>query len=801
MLLRTGVALQSWLSRWPFPLWALAVCLLAAAVGAAALDGYGVAWDELSQRKVGQMNLDYVLGRSDELFSHFFQDHPVFFELALVLAERALGLEDSRNIYLSRHLFTHLFFIAGGFFAALLVYRMFGSRWLALFALLLFLLQPRLYAHSFFNTKDLPFLCMLMIALYLIHRAFRRDTLGAFVLCGAAVGLLMNIRIMGLMLLPTVLILRGLDLGWEFGRPERRRHLLVTAAAFTIAAVLALYATWPWLWSDPLTRFAAALDRFSTFPTTYPLLFRGELFDRMSPPWNYLPVWMAISIPPATLLLGLAGVAAAAYGVITHPGQALRNTPRRFEALLLAWLTLPVVYLIALDSTLYDDWRHSYFVYAPLCLLGAIGLRWAVGAAGNARPFSRRRTDGWWRAFNTPAARRGGVYGLAAASLALTAWQSIQLHPYQNFYFNFLADRKSPDHLISYYDLDYWSLGNRQALEYLLERYPDTTIRAALPPVNSLILPEERRQRLATAADGTAPADFFITKQRIYRPPLSNAELLPPVIQRLQVYRNTLTMVAALDLSLVDEATANSYRERYQAVVSGEPLARSEFDVYLQGRTLSLVKEPCDGTGLGWDFTIAVYPADLNELPDRHRRRGWVGPDRHPIVRFDGKCFVQTTLPEAELLRIRASIDRFAAPEEGRPPAAIPPWEWHYFPGAAVLEALRQWRQSEHRPGIRDEWEVLRVGNRLLYARAGCTAAERDTQFFLHLTPAERGDLPEPRRRYGYDNLDFRFEHHGLVLGDECLALVPLPGYPITAVTTGQYTETGRLWEDTMSLR
>ena len=793
-------AFVSQLSRVPFSVWALAVCLLAAAVGAAALDDHGVSPDEYQERWTGQLNLDYALGRSDELFSHHYQNHPVGFEMGLALAERALGLEDSRNIYLSRHLFTHLFFIAGGFCAALLVYRMFGSRWLALFALLLFLLHPRIYAHSFFNPKDLPFLSLLMITLYLLHRAFRRDTLGAFVLCGAAVGLMINIRIMGLMLLPTVLILRGLDLGWEFRRPERRRHLLVTAAAFTIAAGLTLYATWPWLWSDPLARFADAFAHYWNFTNNYPSVFRGELVDSMSPPGDYIPVWVAISTPPAALLLGLAGAGVVAWGVIAHPGETARNTPRRFELLLLAWLTLPVVYVIALDATLHFGWRLLYFIYAPLCLLAVIGLRWLLGAAGNSLPW--KRPAGPLKTLNGPAVIRTGVYGLAGVSLALVAWQSSQLHPYQNFYFNFLADRNTANHLVGHYDLDYWSMGDRQALEYLLERYPDSDIRVILTSVNDLILPEEQRQRLATAADGTAPADFFITKLRRYIPPINNVDLFPPVIQRLQVYNNALTMVAALDLSLVDEATADSYRERYQAVVLGEPLARSEFDIYLQGRTLSLVKESCDAAQLGWRLNIAAYPSDLNELADRHRRRGWLGPDRHPLVRFDGKCFVQTTLPEAELLRLRISIDRFAAPEEGQPPAAIPAWEWHYFPGAAnVLEALRQWRQDEHRPGLRAEWEVFRYGDRLLYARTGCTAAERDTPFFLHLTPAERGDLPEPRRGYGYDNLDFRFDPHGLVLGDECIALVPLPDYPITAVTTGQYTDAGRLWEATMSLR
>ena len=789
-MLRRLLDAKSRFAAVPYPVWALAVCLLAAAVGVAALDDYGITADEREQRITGQVNFDYALGQSDELLSFYSRDHQAAFELALVAAERALGLEDLRDIYLSRRLLSHLFFIAGGFFAGLLVYRMFGNRWLALFALLLFLLHPRLYAHSFFNTKDLPFLSMLMIALYLTHRAFRRDTLGAFILCGVAVGLLTNIRIMGLMLFPAVIAMRGLDLGYEFRRPERRRRLLLTAAAFALAAILTLYLTWPWLWDDPLARFIEAFRNLSNYPQGYSNLFRGELSPRMSPPWDYIPVWASISTPPAAWLLALAGMAAVAYGTITHPGEILRNTSRRFELLLLACLLLPPAAVIALDSTLYDGWRHSYFIYTPLCLLAVIGLRWLLGAAG--------------KVGQRPAAMRAGVYGLAAIGLAAAAFQGAQLHPYQQLYFNFLADRNTPNHLLGQYDLDYWSLGNRQAIDYLLESYPEAAIRATAPGEDHfvLMLPAEQRQRVQTVADGTAPADFFITKLRHYTPPIGNAELFAPVIQRLQVYHNTLTVTAALDLSLVDEATADSYRERYQAVVSGEPIARSEFDVYLQGRTLSLVKESCAAAQLGWGFTIAVYPADLNELPGRHRQRGWLGPHYHPPVRFDGKCFVQPILPEGELLRIRVTIGRFAAPEEGQPAAAIPPWEWHYFPGAAdTLAELHRLRQAETRPAIRAQWDVFRYGERLLYARPGCTAEERETPFFLHLTPAETGDLPEQRRRYGYDNLDFRFARQGLMLGDECIALVPLPDYPITAVTTGQYTDAGRLWQATMNLR
>ena len=138
---------------------ALITLAVFAVVGLAVLDDYGVSTDEANLRlRVGGAALDYVLSLGREpLASDVHRFYGVAFELPLAAVERVFGLEDSRAVYLSRHLLTHLFFLAGGFFAWLLVYRMFGSRALALFAMLLFLLHPRMYAHSFFNTKDIPF--------------------------------------------------------------------------------------------------------------------------------------------------------------------------------------------------------------------------------------------------------------------------------------------------------------------------------------------------------------------------------------------------------------------------------------------------------------------------------------------------------------------------------------------------------------------------------------------------------------------------------------------------------------------
>ncbi len=361
------------LRRIPFWAQALALCALFAVVGVAILDDYGVTGDEATQRQIARANADYIAaGATDALHYRDYRYYGIAFEMPLLLAERALGLQDTRPIYLMRHLLTHLFFIAGGFACAMLAYRMTGSRWIALFAMLMFLLHPRLYAHSFVNSKDIPFAVMMIIALCLAHRAFRKDTLGAFLICGVGVGLAVNLRPFALMLLPMILAMRGLDL-WRAGSVNRKRVPL-TGAAFLAAALATVYIIHPHYWENPL-RFVEGIRFASQHPTILRNLFMGELYRSDAIPWNYIPVWFAITAPPIALLTGAVGCAAVCWRAIARAIAALRDRETRFGALPLGCFALPVAVIIALQSNIYDGWRQMYFLWAPFCLLAAIGLR------------------------------------------------------------------------------------------------------------------------------------------------------------------------------------------------------------------------------------------------------------------------------------------------------------------------------------------------------------------------------------------------------------------------------------------
>ena len=357
----------------PFPALAAAVGLLFAVAGVAALDDYGISIDEYAQRRIAIANADYIMGDRDALPTTHDRFYGLAFELPLLMAERILGLQDDRDIFLTRHLLIRLFFIIGGIFCGLLAYRIFGSRWAGLLAMLLFLLHPRLYAQSFINSKDIPFLVMFVIALYLTHRAFRRDTIGAFALLGAVVGLAVNVRPFALLLLPAVLAMRGLD--WQFASGTlRRKNILITGGVFAAAVLAAIYVSQPHYWENPL-RFITGFQTLSQHPTLGISPFRGQFIDSRTAPPEYIPVWFGITTPPLALLLGAMGAAAVCWRGLRAPERVLRLGELRFLFLLLGCFVLPIAAIIVLEFNIYSGWRHIYFLWAPFCLLAAAGCR------------------------------------------------------------------------------------------------------------------------------------------------------------------------------------------------------------------------------------------------------------------------------------------------------------------------------------------------------------------------------------------------------------------------------------------
>ena len=764
------------LRRIPFWAQALALCALFAIVGVAVVDDYGVSGDEPAQRQAANAvaayalgaseelpytGADYALGVSEELPYEHNRYYGVAFEMPLLLIERALGLQDTRHIYLTRHLITHLFFIAGGFACGMLVYRMLGSRWIAALAMLMFMLHPRLYAHSFFNPKDVPFAATLLIALYLTHRAFRRDTLGAFLLCGIVVGLAINLRPFGLTLLALIPAMRALDIRQASGGEERKR-ILLASAAFLAAALAAVYITHPYYWENPL-RFIEGVRVLSQHPTLVENLFMGEIYRSDAAPWSYIPVWFAITAPPLTLTLGAIGCAAVCWKAVARPFAALRDRETRFGILLLGCVAMPVAVAIILQSNIYNGWRHMYFLWAPFCLLAAVGLHtitnirmgggiWKVGAL----------LPGWVRGgYRLHMARRALAYGVVGAGLITTLTAMASLHPHQQVYFNALVDTKTPGALSKRYDMDYWRMAHRQSLERLLARYPDDTLRVWGGDRNARILPQSDRERIVHTL---APdADFYFSRFH-YRRDTPN----PPTLHSIEAYGSAIAFILAPN----SDAYRDHYRAEYNDIeANGTLLAQSAFDIYAHNGALRYLSANCAPllTDADYGVFLHIIPNDPADLPADSRELGFENRDfliagrlalfTHTAF-FDDKCVTRRPLPAYPIARI---ITGHKATATGNKATAGGEWS--------------------------SDINLSARGGVLVYHKENCAPADALTHIFLHIFPADPANLPADRREYGFVNMGFQFAAQSADVVGECVYERELPDYPIARIRTGQDAE------------
>ena len=628
-------------------------CLFLAA-GLVIVDDYGVSWDTGAQRFVAIHAVNYVLHDDSGLLR---READRFYGAAfegplLLLTEGVLGLEDPRHVYLARHVLTHLFFLIGGFCCYLLAQRLSGDRLVALLVMLLFLLSPRLYAHSFFNNKDAAFASAFVMALLFVSRAFDKDSVGAYRWSGAVTGLLVNLRIMGAVLVAVVLVFRA----WAWfraGGGAARRRVAATIGGFALWGGVVLFISLPYLWGDPVGRLAEYWTTTADHPHIIGNLFRGELFSSAALPWDYVLRWFAISQPPVTLLLGLLGLGAlglAAGGVfrrgaVARPGRGVGGDELRFGVLLATCFALPLVAFALLRPNTLHGWRHFYFLHGPFCLLATFALM-------GLRQLPARGLRKRWL---------GDVAcALTAAGLCVVALEMAQIHPNQHLYFNFLADRKTPEGLRERYETDYWNLMLRQGYEHILRQAPVSTINmrprgwVSSPQQinrNVQILPLAARNRFTH--DPSRDPDFYLGSNAINPPTGALKASFPPALHRIKIYNNTMLTVATPDLSRVDPVVADAYRALHQATTAGEPAARAGgYEVYLHGQRLTWVKEACEPGALMLPFWLKLYPADPGRLPDHHQKRGYFELSARG-VRFDGKCLAAARLPDFALTRMR----------------------------------------------------------------------------------------------------------------------------------------------------
>ena len=338
--------------------------------------------------------------------------------------------------------------------------------------------------------------------------------------------------------------------------------------------------------------------------------------------------------------------------------------------------------------------------------------------------------------------------------------------------------------------------------------------------------PQERLLRWVEeeAEDGAAILWFTNWSEEPYRYAPPPALLVTPGIEPLAEVPDGFPDGTVLRVRRgAGEPVGNRYRAALDAILSGEagaPAARSRFDFYPGESEIRYFRDPCAKDDLRARFFLHLTPESAAALPPERRLHGFDNLDFGFFeygVRLEGKCLAIVPLPDYRIARLRTGQ---WSPGEGDL------WEAALRPDRNRYRALRDSLLAGEAPppAVRAAFDLRLAAGALTYFRAPCAPADTEPPFFLHLYPSDPARLPDSRRSRGFENRDFAFPEFGEHLpagrspeldpesdsefgadassdfpsdspGGACLAIVPLPDYPMARIRTGQWTRAGGdLW-------
>jgi len=486
-----------------FIFFAVFLCL-----GLSIFKDYGISWDEPRSRYNGVVAAKYIIKQDKELLNYPDRYYGTAFETFLVGIEGVLNLtKNSRATYLMRHLLTFLLFFCGVFFFYLLVKYNFSSWKIGLLGSLFLVLSPRIFADAFYNSKDLPFLSVFIISIYTLIRYldkklyFRAASFHAIV-CA----LLIDIRIAGIIVPVFTYAFFIRDLLINKSEPAKIKKEIATLSLYTLLLVFFTILFWPVLWKRPLYHFIMALNEMKQYTAwAGTVLYLGNYLDSRNLPWHYASLWVVITTPLLYSFCFLFGCWFSIRAFLSP--HTYSRLSKRNNLIFILWLFTPLLSAIIFKSVLYDAWRQLFFIYPAFLIISLLGLvsLWGI---------IKKRF------------KRSGLQVVNAVFLVFVLiWLinpikfMLQYHPYQNLYFNILAGRNMQE-IKKNFELDYWGLSYRKALEYILKNDSSNTIKVFVAnypgKYNSYILTNDEQKRLLYV-DRPEDAGYFLSNYRWHK--------------------------------------------------------------------------------------------------------------------------------------------------------------------------------------------------------------------------------------------------------------------------------------------
>ncbi len=460
------------------------------------VDDYGMSWDEEVQRiHNGRVVYDFIFhGKKAEYLKEIEKYHGPAIEWPLYTMEKILRIDDTRYIYLFRHISIFILFFISSVFFYKLIRALYNSWGLAMLGTVIYIASPRIFADAFYNTKDIGSLVFLTIGMYTGMLYMKNQQWKNTIAHGFICGVLIATRVTGIML-PVITIAVLLFQKLLLWKPAEVKKLLLNIVALIVITYVSICIFWPIMIFTPKHLYLAILE-MSSYGWDGVTMFMGNFVRSKNLPLDYVPVWIGISTPALVLVLLLI---AFLFLFIDALMFRKRNNFIFYNNLVfLGLFSAPIFAVMYYHSVLYDGWRHLYFINAPMVALGCYAL------------YRLKQV--------LPSVVNKYVYAVAACCMLPVIWLMISMHPYQNVYFNRIAFRNAGEAKFKF-EMDYWGLSYREGLQFILDTDPRKKILVygdSYPCLlNTHILkPADRARLIIVKEKDKRKADYFLGNYR-----------------------------------------------------------------------------------------------------------------------------------------------------------------------------------------------------------------------------------------------------------------------------------------------
>ena len=313
------------------------------------------------------------------------------------------------------------FFTSLIFFFKFINYK-FNSQFFGIIGVLFIVLNPRIFAESFYNSKDIIFMSSLIISNYFGYKFIKKSKKKNLILFAFITGFAASIRIIGVINIPLFVLLLLFN-----------KKKIETFNIFLIFFLFLLffYIMYPYLWENPFLNLINSIKFFSDHRLSVDVFYFGQLINSQNLPWHYLPVWILITIPEIIIIFFILGLLL----IFKNLFYKRYNEESLF---FLFQIFIPIMIPIILGSTLYDGWRQFYFIYPAIILVSLYFL--------NHLNKKKYLIANFFIILN----------------LLFTCFWSIKNAPHQYLYFNNFVNKP-----LMYFERDFWGVSNKQLLEYV----------------------------------------------------------------------------------------------------------------------------------------------------------------------------------------------------------------------------------------------------------------------------------------------------------------------------------------------